>query len=121
MRSLVDRVAWITGAGTGIGRGVALALANSGVDVVLSGRRRAQLEEVAQSVRSVGRRALVAPLDVSDREGVSNVVSQGVREFGTIHILVNNAGINTTKRTATEIEPADWDHVVKVNLTGAFN
>lgn len=121
MRSLVDRVAWITGAGTGIGRGVALALANSGVDVVLSGRRRAQLEEVAQGVRSAGRRALVAPLDVSDREGVSNVVSEAVKEFGTIQVLVNNAGINTTNRSATEIDPADWDHVVEVNLTGAFN
>jgi NAD(P)-dependent dehydrogenase (short-subunit alcohol dehydrogenase family) len=121
LNRLNDRVAWITGAGTGVGRGIALALANAGMDLVLSGRRQGPLDEVAELVRTRGRRPLVAPLDVQDRKAVARVADQVIASLGGIHLLVNNAGINTTKRTATEMDPEDWDRVVEVNLTGAFN
>jgi len=118
---LNGKIAWVTGAGTGIGRGIAVALAEAGMDVVLSGRRRTPLDEVAKLVESKGRRALTVPLDVMDRDGIARVVTDITDTLGDIHLLVNNAGMNTTKRTATEMNPEDWDRVVDVNLTGAFN
>ena len=121
MSTLNGKVAWVTGAGTGIGRGIAVALAEAGMDVALSGRRQAPLDEVAELVESKGRRALSAPLDVMDRDGIEQVVADITNALGEIYLLVNNAGMNTTKRTATEMDPEDWDRVVDVNLTGAFN
>lgn len=121
MSRLNGRVAWITGAGTGIGRGIALALANEGVDLILSGRRQAPLDEVAELVRNRGRRVLTAPIDVMDRDGIARVVDKATTALNGIHLLINSAGINTTSRTATEMDPEEWDRVVEVNLTGAFN
>ena len=99
----------------------AVALADAGMDVALSGRRQAPLDEVAELVESRGRRALAAPLDVMDRDGIERVVAEVTGTLGGIYLLVNNAGMNTTKRTATEMDPEDWDRVMDVNLTGAFN
>ena len=121
MSSLNGKLAWITGAGTGIGRGVAVALAEAGMDVALSGRRRTPLDEVTELVETKGRRALAAPLDVMDRNGIARAVANITDTLGDIYLLVNNAGMNTTKRTATEMDPGDWDRVIDVNLTGAFN
>ena len=121
MNRLEGHVAWITGAGTGIGRGIALALAREGADVILSSRRREPLEEVAAEVDAAGRRAVIAPLDVTDREQVGEAVAQTAEQLGPVSILVNNAGVNTPLRTATEMAVEDWDLVVDVNLTGAFN
>ncbi len=121
MSSLNGKLAWITGAGTGIGRGVAVALAEAGMDVALSGRRRTPLDEVTELVETKGRRALAAPLDVMDRNGIARAVADITDTLGDIYLLVNNAGMNTTKRTATEMDPGDWDRVIDVNLTGAFN
>ncbi|SVD72815.1 uncharacterized protein METZ01_LOCUS425669, partial [marine metagenome] len=119
--SLNGKLAWVTGAGTGIGRGVAVALAEAGMDVALSGRRRTPLDEVAELVETKGQRALAVPLDVMDRNGIARAVADITDTLGDIYLLVNNAGMNTTKRTATEMDPGDWDRVVDVNLTGAFN
>ena len=121
MNRLKGRVAWVTGAGTGIGRGIALALAGEGVDLILSGRRTEPLEEVAEQVNRIGQKVVVAPLDVTDRDQVNRVAEQSAAELGRISLLVNNAGANTTNRTVTEIAPEDWDRVVDINLTGAFN
>ena len=121
MNRLKGRVAWITGAGTGIGRGIALALAGEGVDLILSGRRTEPLEEVAEQIRKTGQRAVVAPVDVTNRAQVNKVVEQASAEMGPISLLVNNAGTNTASRTVTEMAPEDWDRVVDINLTGAFN
>lgn len=88
---------------------------------MLTGRRQELLEEVANLVRGEGRQARVAAVDVTDRAGIACAVDETTRRFGDIHLLVNNAGVNTMRRTATEMTPEDWDSVVAVNLTGAFN
>ena len=82
----------VTGAGLGIGRGIAIGLAEAGADVVLAARTDSDLEEVAGRVRQRGRRALVVPTDVTDAAACDRLVTATVEEFGQLDILVNNAG-----------------------------
>jgi 3-oxoacyl-[acyl-carrier protein] reductase len=93
---LKGKVALVTGSSRGIGRGVALALAAEGCDVMLTGRDAPALEAVAAEIRKVGRRAAVAVLDLRDKDGPEKLIAQVKREFGHLDILVNNAG--ATKR-----------------------
>jgi 7-alpha-hydroxysteroid dehydrogenase len=90
--SVAGKVAIVTGAGLGIGRGVAVGLAEAGADVVLAARTESDLEEVASLIRSLGRRALVVPTDVTDATACEQLVTRTVEEFGRLDILVNNAG-----------------------------
>ena len=89
--TLQDRVAIVTGASQGIGRAIAVELAKVGAHVVVCSRRRDALDEVATAVRAEGRRALVAPCDISDAAEVDAVVAQTLDTFGRVDILVNNA------------------------------
>jgi 7-alpha-hydroxysteroid dehydrogenase len=82
----------VTGAGLGIGRGIAIGLAEAGADVVLAARTASDLEEVAGQVRSLGRRALVVPTDVTDAAACEDLIAGAVEEYGRLDILVNNAG-----------------------------
>ena len=91
--SLTDRVAIVTGGGTGIGRSIALQFAEFGADVVVSGRRRENLEKVAEEARDVGRRSLAVQADVTNGTDVDHLVQRTMEEFGRIDILVNNAGV----------------------------
>ena len=117
MRDISDKVAWITGAGTGIGEGGAVALAEAGVKVVLSGRRQDKLEEVAGRC---GPNALIEVLDVSDKEAVFEVADRIVKDHGKIDILVASAGINMKKRNWHNVSLEDWDLVIRIDLDGAF-
>ncbi|SFR77795.1 gluconate 5-dehydrogenase/2-deoxy-D-gluconate 3-dehydrogenase [Marinobacter daqiaonensis] len=122
MMSLFDlsgQVSLITGAGRGIGRSIALGLAEAGSDVVLCSRSQEELEAVAVEVRKHGVRALVTPCDVRDPGQISAVVDQAIDEFGRIDVLVNNAGL-TIKKPAEELPLDDWQTIIDVNLTGVF-
>jgi NAD(P)-dependent dehydrogenase (short-subunit alcohol dehydrogenase family) len=113
--ALDDRVAVITGGGTGIGRGCALVLAEHGADVVLAGRRREPLEQTAAEIEALGRRALVAPTDVTDAAQCAQLVERTLAEFGRLDILVNNAGGASTKPISDWTED-EWHHVIDLNI-----
>lgn len=117
MRELEGKVAWITGAGTGIGEGAAYALADAGMRVVLSGRRRDKLEAVAARV---GDRAHIEVLDVADRDAVLAVAARIHQRFGAIDTLVSSAGINVKERNWHNVTLDDWDAVIRIDLDGAF-
>ena len=117
LRDLTDKVAWITGAGTGIGEGGAVALAEAGMYVVLSGRRTDKLEEVAARCQG---RAHIEPLDVADKDAVNAVAERVVEKYGRIDVLVASAGINTKQRNWHNVSLEDWDSVIRIDLDGAF-
>lgn len=117
---LSGQAALVTGGGTGIGRGIAHALASHGADLVLASRRREHLEPAVSEIRGLGRRALAVELDVRDREAVDQGVARALREFGRIDLLVNNAAGNFLVRAAT-LKPNGWRAVVEIVLTGTFN
>jgi len=121
MSAFAGKVAWVTGAGTGIGKAGALMFAREGASVALIGRRRDKLEEVSAEIRGFGGAAAVEPLDVADRAEVGKAAARLIERFGRVDILVNNAGLNVVNRRLDEITAEDWDHVLAVNLTGAFN
>jgi len=117
--SLEGQVAIITGGGTGIGRGIALAFAKAGADVVVASRKLANLEKVAEEVRSLGRRSLAVPADITNKVDVDNMVQRVMDEFGVIDILVNNAG-TIVRASLLEHSEEDWDAVLDTNLKGYY-
>ena len=117
---LQEQVAWITGAGSGIGRAGALELAAAGARVALSGRRAAQLEEVAAEIAAKGGNAEVFALDVADRAAVDATAAAILERCGRVDILVNSAGINVPNRFWKDLTPESFDRVVAINLNGAL-
>jgi 2-deoxy-D-gluconate 3-dehydrogenase len=114
---LTGKVALVTGANTGIGQGLAIALANAGADVALIGRTPA--EETAERIRGAGRRAAIIDADLSTIAPVEDVVERVIAELGRLDILVNNAG--TIRRgDALEFSESDWDVVIDTNLKSVF-
>ncbi|OUR77210.1 oxidoreductase [Alphaproteobacteria bacterium 46_93_T64] len=120
VRDLKGKVAWITGAGTGIGQAAAIALANAGMTVVLSGRRESALEETANIIRTNGGKSVLEPLDVSDAEAAEKLVQRIYKRFDRLDIAVLSAGINVKNRAWTDVDTKAWDAVVDINLNGAF-
>lgn len=118
-KRLADHVAVITGAGQGIGRGVALALAHEGCRLVLSGRRREKLDAVASEVRSLGADVLVQPADVSLEADVDALFAATQKHFGKVDILVNNAGA-FDGGPLDEVTLEAWNNVIGACLTGTF-
>ncbi len=114
------RTALITGGGSGIGAACALALAGRGLRVAIAGRRVERLQEVAARGPE-NPRILYRAADVADRADVASLVEWATAELGRIDILINAAGINTPKRSMAELDPADWDRLLAVNATGAYN
>jgi len=118
--SLAGRVAVVTGASRGLGRAIALALAEAGADVALAARAKRDLEDTGALVQRAGRRALVAPTDVASYAEVEALMGRAVRELGRLDIVVNNAGVAKVAPLA-EMTPDDWRFMVDANLTGVFN
>jgi 2-dehydro-3-deoxy-D-gluconate 5-dehydrogenase len=112
-------IAFITGAGRGIGKAVTLALAEAGADVVLIGRDESRLTGTAREVEALGRRSLVLPADVSDTTAIQAAVAQTIERMGPIDILVNNAGI-IRRAPAVDHSDEDWNAVLNVNLNAVF-
>jgi 7-alpha-hydroxysteroid dehydrogenase len=110
------RVAIVTGAGLGIGRGIAIGLAEAGADVAIAARTESDLEEVASVIRSVGRRALMVPTDVTDQEACKHLVARTVEEFGRLDILVNNAG-GAMPRAAMDTSEGFMARTFALNVT----
>jgi NAD(P)-dependent dehydrogenase (short-subunit alcohol dehydrogenase family) len=124
---LAEKVAVVTGATRGIGKGIALTLAREGADVVVAGRTVEELSHmpgtiysVADEVRSLGRRALPVQVDVAEEKQVEDMVKKAIDEFGKIDILVNNAGIVVNVKPLWEVTREEWDRIVAVDLTGTF-
>ena len=117
--TVTDKVAIVTGAGRGIGAASARVLAEAGAHVVLAARTPAQLESVADDVRTFGRRALVVPLDVNDLEAVDDLVARTITEFGGVDIVVNNAG-GTMPRPFLDTTPGFLERSIHFNVTTAF-
>jgi len=116
---LSGKAAVVTGAGRGIGRYMALALARYGADVVLCSRTLSELEQVRGEVEALGRKALVAPTDVGRIAEIERMTEMAVERFGRIDILVNNAGINIPQWAEEATEEA-WDRIMNVNVKGVF-
>jgi len=117
---LQGSVAWITGAGTGIGLAGAQELAAAGAKVVLSGRRADVLEREAAAIRAAGGAAEAAPLDVGDAAAVERTVESIVARHGRIDVLVNSAGLNNPIRYWRDQTVPSWDEVIRINLSGTF-
>jgi NAD(P)-dependent dehydrogenase (short-subunit alcohol dehydrogenase family) len=114
------KVAMVTGAGSGIGKAIALALLNDGYSVVLAGRRREALEQTAALAGPADNRAIVVPADVSDPESVSALFETTKLTFGRLDLLFNNAGTGAPAVPLEDLTTEQWRRVVEVNLTGAF-
>ncbi|MBT5110453.1 MAG: SDR family oxidoreductase [Rhodospirillaceae bacterium] len=120
MQSIEGKIAWVAGAGTGIGRAGAVALARAGATVILSGRRIPQLEAVAKQITDSGGVAEIEPLDIVDVADVTAAVGRIVDTHGRLDILVNSAGLNLPKRRWRDITDEGWKTIIDVDLNGAF-
>lgn len=115
-----DKVALVTGAGSGIGRAVALALMGGGFHVVLAGRRREALEETANAGAASGVSTLAVAADITDPVSVAALFEQARATFGRLDLLFNNAGISSPAVSLEELSFDDWNRALATNLTGAF-
>lgn len=116
---LTGKAALVTGASRGLGRAVALALAEAGADVACAARTASALAQTAVAVEALGRRALAVATDVTRSEEIERMVERTVRELGRLDILVNNAGA-VSGRAAEKVSEAEWRALLEVDLTGAF-
>ena len=117
---MAGRVALVTGGAQGIGRAIALTLAQAGADVAVTNRNCQKLAQVIEEIERRGRKGIKFCVDVSDAEGVQEMVEQVLESWGKIDILVNNAGI-TKDNLAMRMKTEDWESVMRTNLDGAFN
>jgi NAD(P)-dependent dehydrogenase (short-subunit alcohol dehydrogenase family) len=114
------KIALVTGAGTGVGRAVAIALAKAGYSLVLAGRRKEMLDKVAAELNALGAQALAVPTDVSKRESILVLFATVKSSFGRLDLLFNNAGIGAPPVPLEDLPFETWQNVVATNLTGMF-
>ncbi len=120
MDGAATRVAVLTGAGSGIGRRCAAALARDGFAVVLAGRRAAQLDAARAEIVAGGGSACAVVTDVTDERSVTALFDTAVDRFGRVDLVFNNAGVNSTGAPPDQVDLEDWQRVVATNLTGVF-
>ncbi|MEE9265984.1 MAG: SDR family oxidoreductase [Gammaproteobacteria bacterium] len=118
--SSLEKIALVSGAGSGIGRQVAIALCEAGYAVALAGRREDPLKETAALAGESGSRTLVVPTDVSDPSSVIALFDKTREEFGRLDVLFNNAGVNVPGIPMEDLSIEQWKTVVDINLTGVF-
>jgi len=137
--SVEGKVAIVTGAGRGIGKAIALTLAEAGADITAVARTVKQIEQTAEEIRQLGRKALAIPTDITKEDKVKEVIEQTLSQFGKIDILVNNAGIDSPMKPVAfiprikfpgwelagdnwdkQLTREEWHRVIDTNLTGAF-
>lgn len=119
MHSLNGKVALVTGAGRGIGRAIAMALAQTGADVALTSRNAEQLQSVAKEIEALGRKALPHAADITDEKQVAGLFDALTKRFGRLDVLINNAGA-FDGGPLDELTLDAWEHVMAVNLRGPF-
>lgn len=120
MATLTGKVAWVTGAGSGIGQAAAIALAKEGATVVLTGRRKAPLQETAATIKKAGGKAYVQAGDLMKAASVTKIAKAIDKKYGRCDILVNNAGLNILERQWAKLTPANAELVIDGNLSSAF-
>ena len=118
--NLKNKIAIVTGAGQGIGKAIALRLANAGADIVIFDLNLSSAQSVVDEICQIGRQAIPIETDVSDSTDVNNSVEKVLKEFTRVDILVNNAGIAGRTLPLTDLDESDWNQVIGVNLTGVF-
>jgi len=119
--SLEGKVAVVTGAGRGIGRTMALTLAQAGAEVAAIARTEAEIEETADLIRKIGRRGLAVPTNVTDSRAVNRMVDRVTTDLGSVDILVNNAGGELgVSKAAVDVSDEEWAQALSTNLTGTF-
>lgn len=114
-----ETAALVTGGGTGMGRSVAVALAKAGCQVVVAGRRNSKLQETVEAARPAT--VLQQCVDVADRRSVETLVQSTTEKLGRIDLLVHAAGVNIKNRSMAEMQPEQWDQIMAINATGAYN
>jgi NAD(P)-dependent dehydrogenase (short-subunit alcohol dehydrogenase family) len=119
--SLEGKNALVTGASRGIGRAVALGFAEAGADVAVAARNEEDLKTLAKEIEGLGRRAVVIPTDVTDRDQIEAMVSTAVEQLGSIQILVNNAGGTRFMSPVVGLRPEGWDKAITLNLSSVFH
>ena len=117
--ALSGKVALVTGAGRGIGKAIALALAKAGADVCVTARTESQINQTAEEIRQMGRKALAVPADATNAAAVASVVEKTVAELGGLQILVNNAGMEMPK-TLMDTSEAEYNTVMDTNVKSMF-
>ena len=115
-----DKIAIVTGAGTGIGKASSLALVKDGWTVVLAGRRKEPLEVTAAAAKALGGRSMVVPTDVADPASIKALFAATKDSFGRLDLLFNNAGLGAPAINLEELTIEQWKYVVDINLTGSF-
>ena len=116
----MNKIALVTGAGTGIGKSAANALIATGFKTIFTGRREAVLNQTIEEVDPGGKNAVAIPCDVARETDVDHLFNEIERRFGRLDVLFNNAGLGLTSATIDEIEPSEWRAIIDVSLTGAF-
>ena len=116
--NLSKQTAVVVGGGSGMGEAISLGLASEGATVIVAGRRQAKLDEVA---RQGSENIFTHTVDVANRDSVKTLFEWIREQFGQLHLLVNCAGANVPKRSMSELDPEDWDKLMNINATGAFN